>query len=122
MKLFGTNSRDCGSKAEEVARRYLEQRGLRYLARNVSGRFGELDLVMQDGPCLVFVEVRYRRSARFGGAVASIDAGKQRRLLATAQGYLQRHPHPGPCRFDVVAISGEAHNIAWLQNAIELSE
>jgi len=92
------------------------------VAQNCHGRFGELDLIMRDGQTLVFVEVRYRRSSRFGGAVASVDARKQRKLIATALGYLQQHPHDGPCRFDVVGISGSANGVEWLKNAFELSE
>jgi putative endonuclease len=122
MRLFGKTSREQGDAAEEKARRYLEGLGLRTVARNVHSRFGEIDLIMQHGQTLVFVEVRYRRSSRFGGAVASIDTKKQRRLIATAQGYLQRHPHDGPCRFDVVAIGAPPNGVEWLQNAFELSE
>jgi putative endonuclease len=122
MKLFGKTSREQGDAAELQARRHLEGRGLRSVAQNFSGRFGELDLIMRDGDTLVFVEVRYRRSSQFGGAIASIDAKKQRKLIATAQGYLQQHPHDGPCRFDVIAIGEGANGVEWLQNAFELSE
>lgn len=122
MKLFGKTSSEQGSAAEEQARQYLEGQGLRTVARNVRDRFGELDLIMLQGHNLVFVEVRYRRSSRFGGAIASIDAKKQRKLIATAQGYLQQHPHDGPCRFDVVALDSTPNGVEWLQNAFELSE
>lgn len=122
MRLFGKDSREQGAAAETLARQYLVGQGLRFVARNVRGRFGEIDLIMYHGPCLVFVEVRYRRSSGFGGAIASIDEKKQHKLSATALGYLQRHPHDGPCRFDVVAIGGPADRIEWLQNAFELSE
>jgi len=73
---------------------------------------------MRDAQVLVFVEVRYRRSERFGGAVASIDRRKQARLIAAAGFYLQRHPTDLPCRFDVVAI-GADDGIQWLQNAFD---
>ena len=122
MKLFGKTSREQGDAAEQQAKRHLEGQGLCGVAQNFSGRFGELDLIMRDGDTLVFVEVRYRRSSQFGGAVASIDARKQRKLIATAQGYLQQHPHDGPCRFDVIAIGEGANGVEWLQNAFELSE
>ncbi|MDH5784674.1 MAG: YraN family protein [Chromatiales bacterium] len=122
MGVSGNTSRDQGELAEKQARKYLEQQGLRYVANNVRGRFGELDLIMRHGETLVFVEVRYRRSGRFGGALASVDRNKQRKLITTALGYLQQHPHDGPCRFDVVAIGEGADGIEWLQNAFELSE
>ena len=122
MRLFGKTSREQGDAAEEQAKRYLEEQGLHTVARNVHGRFGEIDLIMQHDQTMVFVEVRYRRSSRFGGAIASIDMKKQRRLIATAQGYLQQHPHDGPCRFDVIALSAAPNGVEWLQNAFGLSE
>lgn len=122
MRLFGKTSREQGCAAEGEARRYLEGQGLHTVAQNCHDRFGEIDLVMRDGQYLVFVEVRMRRSASFGGAMASVDRRKQRKLIATALGYLQQHPHDGPCRFDVVAIGGAENRLEWLQNAFELSE
>ena len=122
MSLFGKTSRDQGEVAERQARRYLEQQGLRHVAHNVRGRFGELDLIMRDSETLVFVEVRYRCSNRFGGALASIDARKRRKLCTTALGYLQQHPHDGPSRFDVIALGEGTNGIEWLQNAFEMSE
>lgn len=105
-----------GRQAEVRARRLLEAAGLVFVAANVRYRIGELDLVMRDDRTLVFVEVRQRASRRFGGAAASIDAAKQRRIQRAAQRYLQlgfgaRLP---PCRFDVVAFEGtEPH---WLKS------
>jgi putative endonuclease len=122
IRLFGKSNREQGDAAEERARRHLEAQGLRTVARNVRSRFGEIDLIMRQGATLLFVEVRYRRSSRFGGAVASVDVRKQSKLIATAQHYLQQHPHDGPCRFDVVAIGGDTNEVEWLQNAFELSE
>ena len=122
MKLFGKARREKGSEAETLARRYLEQHGLHTVEQNVHSRFGEIDLIMREETTLLFVEVRYRSSQQFGGAVASIDRKKQQRLIATAQHYLQRNPHQGPCRFDVIAISDAPITIEWLKNAFELSE
>lgn len=112
------NTRQTGDDKEALARRYLVSRGLRHVAHNVRCRHGEIDLVMCDNQVLVFVEVRYRRSERFGGALASIDRRKQARLIAAAGFFLQRHPTDLPCRFDVVAI-GADDRIQWLQNAFE---
>ena len=119
--MFGRlkpNPRQTGDVKEELARRFLEGQGLTQVARNVSCRHGEIDLVMRDGQTLVFVEVRYRRSERFGGASASIDRRKQARLIAAAGYYLQRHPTDLPCRFDVVAIGAE-DRLQWIQNAFD---
>jgi putative endonuclease len=108
-----------GGEKEQVACRYLEGRGLRLLARNHRCRHGEIDLVMRDADTLVFVEVRYRRSQRFGTAAESVDAHKQRRLAAAAGHYLQYHPSPLPCRFDVLAI-GADDCIDWIRNAFSV--
>lgn len=120
--LFGKTGQQRGSAAEQQAQRHLEGNGLQRVAHNVRSRFGEIDLVMRHANTLVFVEVRYRSHSRFGGALASVDHHKQRRLIATAQHYLLRHPHDGPCRFDVVGIGGDGNDIEWLQNAFQLSE
>jgi len=115
-----------GDAVETAALAYLEARGLRLLARNASARGGELDLVMQDGAALVFVEVRYRGSDAFGGGAASVDAGKRRRLVRAAQAYLLRHPRQAdaPCRFDVVAASGDpaAPAFDWLRDAFRADD
>lgn len=106
-----------GAQAEQRAARYLQQQGLKPVAHNYRGRFGEIDLVMQDGATLVFVEVRLRRSAEFGGAAASIDARKQQRIIRTAQQYLAGLAHVPPCRFDAVLLDDSG--VQWLKNAFE---
>lgn len=106
-----------GAAQETLALAQLEAAGLQLLARNVASRVGELDLVMQDGDILVFVEVRSRTSSRFGGAAASVTFAKQQRLARAAQVFLKttwRGPPPR-CRFDVVAISPAG--IDWLRDA-----
>jgi putative endonuclease len=113
-----------GREAEERARRFLESKGLALaatnyrVARGPSRPAGEVDLVMRapDGT-LVFVEVRARRDASFGGAAASIGATKQRRIRRAAEHYLRGLATWPPCRFDVIAIDGE--RIEWLQAAFD---
>ena len=117
------NRRLQGSQGEAQARTLLEEKGFCFVGSNYSCRWGEIDLIMLDGASLVFVEVRLRRSTRFGTPLESITAAKQRRLVLSAQDYLQRHPHQGPLRFDIVGIlmtSGESR-IQHLVNAIESS-
>ena len=77
-----------GAQAEALAAAFLASKGLAIVARNVRSRFGEIDLVARDGDTLVFVEVRLRRSARFGGASGSITGAKLARIRAAAEGYL----------------------------------
>ena len=109
--------RERGNAAERQAEAYLQERGLRLVARNVSSRRGEIDLVMRDGRQLVFIEVRYRRSLAFGGAAASVTAEKQRRILTAATLFLQARQalNKFPCRFDVVAVSSKG--VEWIADA-----
>ena len=110
--------KQTGDAFEQQARRWLERKGLRFVAANVRGRGGEIDLIMQDGATTVFIEVRYRTSARYGGATASVTRGKQLKLLHTARLWLARHNgsfDTVDCRFDVVAFTGS--KIEWLKNA-----
>ena len=100
----------------------LRAAGLQLLERNyrTPGRGGgEIDLVMRapDGT-VVFVEVRRRASAGFGGAAASVGATKQRRIVLAARHYLLRQRTPPPCRFDVVLVEDR---ITWLQAAFDTS-
>jgi putative endonuclease len=107
-----------GRDAEQQALRHLCSQGLRLLQCNYHSRHGEIDLVMQDGDSLVFVEVRYRGHSRFGSAAESVDRRKQSRLIACAQHYLQTHPRSAglPCRFDVITLGGNAA-VDWIRDA-----
>ena len=110
----------AGGEAEEVAERFLVRRGLEVIARNYRTRLGEIDLVARDGATLVFVEVRMRAAsaARFGGAAASVDARKRRRIEAAARHFLARLGREPACRFDVVTLDG-ASAIEWHRAAFE---
>ncbi len=120
-----TAARARGDAVEAAARAHLQRAGLRDVAANATFRFGELDLVMRDADTLVFVEVRYRRTRGFGGGATSVDARKQGKLAAAAQGFLLAHPQwrDAPCRFDVVAAEGDAASPAlhWIRDAFRLA-
>lgn len=108
-----------GRSAETRARRHLEARGLRLRAANYRCRWGELDLVMETDTTIVFVEVRYRRRADYGGAAASVDARKRERLARAAGDYLARNGlGERPSRFDVVAL-GPDERVEWITGAFE---
>jgi putative endonuclease len=119
-----------GNLAESAARDALLRAGLREVASNANYRGGELDLVMldrgRDGDTLVFVEVRYRSSAAFGGGAASVDVGKRRKLVHAAQSFLSQHRQYSnlPCRFDVVEADGDpqAPRINWLRDAFRADD
>jgi putative endonuclease len=106
-----------GATAENSALQHLQAQGLQLLARNVRFRCGELDLVMRDRTCIVFIEVRFRRPSRFGSAALTVDARKQARIRRAASAWLgcQRDAARMPCRFDVVAIDGG--HLDWITNA-----
>lgn len=108
-----------GEAAERAARRHLERNGLRCIETNYRCRWGEIDLVMRDRDTLVFVEVRYRNTERFGGATASVDSAKRRRLCRAAADYLKRLRGRQPAvRFDVVAL-GPGDRVEWIDAAFD---
>ncbi|MBC3918667.1 YraN family protein [Undibacterium sp. CY18W] len=111
-----TSRRRSGDEAENQALLYLQKAGLKLVMQNFSCKGGEIDLIMQDGPTLVFVEVRKRSSMQFGGAVASVTPAKQRRMVHAAQVYLLSKKSQAACRFDLIAIDGDSIN--WLKNII----
>lgn len=117
-------SQQRGEAAEAQARQYLEQHGLRLLARNWRCRLGELDLVMLDADTVVFVEVRYRRHSAWGGAIESVNSRKREKLSRAAQLFLQQESRWAkyPCRFDVIAINANGQapaHLDWIQNAFD---
>lgn len=123
-----TSAIEKGLQCETLARAYLEKQKCVFITQNFRSRFGEIDLIMEDKcsnpTTLVFVEVRYRKSQQFGGALESIDFYKQHRIIQTAQIYLLKsfsHQEYPPCRFDVILISGHLVNpcIQWIANAFE---
>lgn len=120
------STRAQGARIEALAAAFLRERGLTPVAANANARGGELDLVMRDGKTLVFVEVRFRRDARFGGGAASVDARKRRRIVLAAEQFLAAHREFArlPCRFDVVDASGDAAAPAfdWLRDAFRADD
>lgn len=95
------------------------RRGLTIVGRNFRTRAGEIDLIARDGGTLVFVEVRMRRSQRFGGAIESITAAKRARLVAAANGYLAMIGREPPCRFDAILMDGfDAGTLSWQRDIL----
>ena len=120
-----------GAAVEAAAREHLRRAGLREVAANANFRLGELDLVMADdgthgGPTLVFVEVRYRSHAGYGGGAASVDHAKRRKLMRAAQLFLLAHRGlaDAPCRFDVVEARGDPADpeLHWIRDAFRADE
>jgi putative endonuclease len=118
------STKSRGDDAEARAQRHLERHGLVLVARHYrvargpGARAAEIDLVMRepDGT-LVFVEVRARAGTAHGGAAASVTAAKQRRIVWAAQHFLLAWAQLPPCRFDVVALDGQA--LTWIRGAFD---
>jgi putative endonuclease len=114
--------RKQGQLFEQFAKKYLEKRGLVPVCDNFNSRTGEIDLIMLDNKVMVFIEVKYRASTNFGGAVAAIGRNKQQKIVRTAMFYCQSNNinfEHAATRFDVVAITGshEPFDIQWIKHA-----
>ena len=110
----------CGYHAEDLALSYLLLKNFTLEERNFNCKYGEIDLIMRDAAYLVFVEVRYRSSANFGGALESVNGFKQAKLKRTAEFYLQKRKIIDcPCRFDILCINGNLNkpDYEWIANA-----
>ena len=120
-----TTSVAIGRYYEDLAARHVERHDLRIVDKNFRCKLGEIDLIALDPrERLVFIEVRYRTSHRFGGALASVTTRKQLRLRRAAQVYLKTHREYQHhyCRFDVVGIekaSAQASEVTinWIKSA-----
>ena len=102
------NTQQTGQQGEQQAARFLEQKGYKILARNFFTPQGELDLVAAHGSTLIFVEVKTRAYAAFGGPLAAVTPAKQKRLALAAQQYIKiKSPKFDRIRFDVICILPE---------------
>lgn len=121
VRNTGTPEPSKGRIAEDYALEFLQQQGLRLMERNYRSRFGEIDLVMEDGRMVVFVEVRFRGTTRFGGALESVDRRKQAKLLTTAACFLKERRLDRPARFDVAALAPNGNGLAiqWIKGAFQ---
>lgn len=110
---------EAGIEAEREALAYLQKFGLKLIARNYRCKAGELDLVMLEGATLVMIEVRYRASAEYGGAAASVTPQKQRRIINAARHLLASRAdlRRYRARFDVVAMSQLHAEPHWIKAA-----
>lgn len=116
-------SQKLGQAGEALAERHLKKKGYRILERNYRNRLGEIDLIALDSGTLVFVEVKTRRSGKYGGPRFAITPQKQKKLSITALSYLkQTRQSDCKARFDVVLINadGDAPQIETIQNAFGL--
>ncbi len=123
-----TSNKKIGNIYEQLAEKYLLDRKVKILHRNFSCRLGEIDLIIQDGKELAFVEVKYRRQNQHGCPLEAVTRSKQRKIIKTAQFFLQKHGFLYDnvlIRFDVIAVEPnqsrvmQSSQIQWVQNAFE---
>ncbi len=114
---------DLAAKGEELAWRYLKNRGYRLLARNFRTVGGEVDLVVEKGKTLVFVEVKTRRRATCEEALEAVDEKKRARMARAANRFLKEYRGKATIfRFDVVTVlKGEgSYRVMHFPEAFEL--
>lgn len=112
-----------GQYAEQLACDYLGMQGLKTIARNFRCRRGEIDIIMEQGKTIVFVEVRYRKHTQFGTGAETVNREKQTKLITAAMAYLQKNPcyNNRPSRFDVISITAQSPepHIEWITDAFQ---
>jgi len=115
-----------GSQGENIAVSFLEDQGYTLLDRNYRQRFGEIDIVAEERGVLVFIEVKTRRSDRYGNPFEAVDVRKQRKLSRMAQEYISRNKmEHRAARFDVVAVrlnQGSFPEVELVRNAFDFQE
>ena len=111
------NQRTVGSRYEQEAAAFLNQKGLDIVEQNYRCRVGEIDLIARDGETLVFCEVKYRYNGGTGDPAAAVDYRKQNQIRKVAMYYLMKNKLSEwtPCQFDVIAFEGE--KMTHLENA-----
>jgi putative endonuclease len=115
-------SHEIGKTSEAYAVEYLRQQGLTLIDTNFHSKQGEIDIIMLDGNTYVFIEVKYRKSTAFGGAINAISESKQKKIKHSITFYLHKaglNEYNTPCRIDVIALEGKLEHpkISWLKNA-----
>ncbi|ODS24974.1 YraN family protein [Candidatus Endobugula sertula] len=112
------NAQRIGKQAEISAKCYLEQQGLVLISENYSCKLGEIDLIMDDADQVVFIEVKYRKSASYGSSIEMVNPRKQKKIILTARHYLHQHhlTETISSRFDIIGIVPN-QPIQWLKNA-----
>lgn len=109
-----------GAAGEDFAVEYLKKHGFEILRRNFHSRFGEIDIIARDVRYLVFAEVKTREKDSLVDPLEAVTVSKQRKIIRTAQIYLQRYPEDLQPRFDVAAVitvHGVPQNLRYLENA-----
>jgi len=114
--------REIGFEFEDLAKKYLIEKGMRYIESNFYTRYGEIDLIFtdEDEKILVFVEVRYRKNAEFGEPIETIDRRKLEKIIISSQIYIKEKRWKQDVRYDFIGIKKDEsgnNKINWIKNA-----
>lgn len=110
-------ARWIGQSQEQRAEKYLINSGLEFIARNVTYRGSEIDLIMREGDIWVCIEVKYRRQKSHGDGAEAISSAKIRRMATALQRYLSDNgvnPAMAPMRLDAIVMDDK--KIQWIRN------
>ncbi|RKM57092.1 YraN family protein [Butyrivibrio sp. X503] len=117
------NKRNLGTALEDIAADYVNENGAKVVERNFRCKSGEIDIIARDGKYLCFIEVKYRKSVKYGSPETAVDYLK-RKKISKASGFYMYYKHLDentPVRYDVIAISGDdkEYKIKWIKDAFE---
>jgi len=120
LKTIWRNSTEKGQYYEVKAEDFLKEQGLKPITRNFWCKLGEIDLIMQEQETIVFIEVKYRRSQQYGGALHALTLTKRNKLKKAIQYYIQQQQlQNSPLRVDFIAINGQnPYQFNWIKNVL----
>ncbi len=110
------NKREKGFRYEKLSKEFLENQGLSYVTSNFYTRYGEIDLIfIENNEILVFIEVKYRSSNKFGYSLETINFGKQKKIIDTSNIYISKINWEQNVRYDIIGVDKD--KITWIKNA-----
>ncbi len=119
MPRNGTYKKEFGRRGEDIASSFLLDRGFEILCKNYRcGRTGEIDIIARRNGLIIFVEVKSRKTGKFGGAIYSINSRKKNTIKKVAARYLAENRHllseEYTCRFDLISLDNE--RLEWIED------
>lgn len=117
-------SKQRGILGEQVVKKYVVNRGMKFILSNYHSRYGEIDIICEDRGCIVFIEVKTRKERSIVGGIEAIDRRKQAKIIKTAYLYIQENNIDLQPRFDVAEVrcnnQGKAVRVNYISNAFDL--
>ena len=99
-----SKNKEIGNKGESIAAEYLDYSGYQIVTKNYRFEKTEIDIIAMDVDILVFIEVKTRKSLRFGLPEDAVDDKKIENILDCANNYIHEINWIGPIRFDIISI------------------